>query len=349
MSASAPKRSFAKSDWAPQVARILDQCAGLKEGEQVLIVTDTAFEMEVVETFASLASERGAEVVISHMPPRKIPGAEPPPTVASAMLGADLILELTSMWIGSSQARVKACEAGGRYLMMPELYSSLLHRGGPVDVDFERIAPVAEDIRDRFTRAKEVVLRARGGTDLKAGLEGRKGRALSGNAKSPGTFSAPPIIEAGSGPVEGTTEGVLVIDGVIPLVGIGQVRSPIRVEIREGKARSFSAPSGDDSFARRLEDLLAGYDDPNVYEVAEIALGLNPRSRMGDNAVDAEAKLGTAHVAFGDNRGYGGVNAAKCHIDCVIRDVSLWLDGEAIMENGKLLAGEIQESGGGIT
>jgi leucyl aminopeptidase (aminopeptidase T) len=315
----------------------------VKEGEQVLIVTDTGFEREVVETFAAMASARGAEVVVSFMPPRKIPGAEPPPTVASAMLGANVILELTSMWIGSSQARVKACEAGARYLMMPELYSSLLYRGGPVDVDFERIAPIAEDIRDRFTRAKEVTLRASGGTDLRASLDGRKGRALSGNAKSPGTFSAPPIIEAGAGPIEGTTEGVLVIDGVIPLVGIGQVRSPIRVEIREGKARSFSAAAEDDSFARQLEGLLAGYDDPNVYEVAEIALGLNPRSQMGDSAVDAEAKLGTAHVAFGDNRGYGGTNAAKCHIDCVIRDVSLWLDGEPIMENGKLLVGDIPD------
>ncbi|MFQ5912316.1 MAG: aminopeptidase [Nitrospinota bacterium] len=307
----------------------------------MLIVTDTGFETEVVETFAMLASERGAEVTISHMVPRNIPGEEPPPPVASAMRGANLILELTSQWIGSSQARVKACEAGARYLMMPELYSSLLVQGGPVDVDFERIAPVAEEIRDRFTQAKSVVLRARGGTELRGGLEGRKGRCLSGIARTPGTFSAPPIIEAGAGPVEGTTEGILIIDGVIPLVGIGQIRSPIRVEIREGKARSFSAAGDDDSFARRLEELLASYQDPKVYEVAEISLGLNPRSKMGDNAVDAEAKLGTAHVAFGDNRGYGGTNAAKCHIDCVIREVSLWLDDEVVIENGELKVGKI--------
>lgn len=336
---SFPKRSYAKVDWTPQVARILDQCAAVREGEQVLIVTDTGFEDEVVEAFAALAAERGAEVVIAYMPPRKAPGEEPPPTVASAMRGANLILELTSQWIGSSQARVKACEGGARYLMMPELYSPLLLPGGPVDVDFERIAPVAEAIRERFTRAREVVLRARGGTDLRASLEGRKGRCLSGLARTPGTFSAPPIIEAGAGPVEGTAEGILVIDGVIPLVGIGQVRSPIWVEIRGGKAQSFSAAGEDDSFARQLETLLAGFQDPNVYEVAEISLGLNPRSKMGDNAVDAEAKLGTAHVAFGDNRGYGGTNAARCHIDCVIQDVSLWLDGEAIVENGELKLG----------
>lgn len=49
------------------------------------------------------------------------------------------------------------------------------------------------------------------------------------------------------------------------------------------------------------------------------------------------------HIAFGNNLGYGGVNDAPCHFDCVLRGVPLYLDEEIIVENGKLKVAELPE------
>ena len=325
----------------PQVRRLLTQCAAVRPAERVLIVTDSGFEMEVVETFACVATEMGAEVVWTVMTPRANPGADPPAAVAQAMKGSDLVLELTSQWVGSSQARVQACAGGCRYLSMPELYFHLLRQGGPADVDFLKIRPTAETIRDKFEKADAVLFASPAGTNLRASLKGRKGRCLSGIADKPGMFSAPPIIESGTSPLEGTAEGTLVIDGVIPMVGIGQIRAPFAMEISGGRIRKFQAEGAGRQFADQFREVLERYQDPSMFEVAEMSVGLNPQSRMSDSAVDAEAKLGTAHVAFGDNRGYGGTNAAPGHIDCVFRDATIELDGERIFENGRLLIGQI--------
>jgi len=325
----------------PQVRRLLVQCGAVRPAELVLIVTDTAFEMDVVDTFACVGREMGAEVVVTVMTPRATPGADPPNAVASAMKGSDIVLELTSQWVGSSQARVQACAGGARYLSMPELYFHLLRQGGPADVDFVKIRPVAEMIRDKFEKAEHVLFASPAGTDLRASLKGRKGRCLSGIADKPGMFSAPPIIESGTSPLEGTAEGTLVIDGVIPMVGIGQIRAPFAMEISGGRVRKFQGLGGKQQFADQFREVLERYHDASMFEVAEMSVGLNPRSRMSDSAVDAEAKLGTAHVAFGDNRGYGGTNVAPGHIDCVFRDATIELDGERIFENGRLLIGQI--------
>jgi leucyl aminopeptidase (aminopeptidase T) len=49
--------------------------------------------------------------------------------------------------------------------------------------------------------------------------------------------------------------------------------------------------------------------------------------------------LGTAHVAFGHNKGsYGGDNEATIHIDGVMADASIWVDGELAIERGTLVS-----------
>jgi leucyl aminopeptidase (aminopeptidase T) len=46
--------------------------------------------------------------------------------------------------------------------------------------------------------------------------------------------------------------------------------------------------------------------------------------------------LGQAHIALGDNIYYGGSTQSNVHIDMVLRDPTITLDGATIVENGKL-------------
>lgn len=74
--------------------------AGVKKGENVLIVTDTAADFRVAGAFAIASREAGAEVSVSLMSPREIPNTgEPPRPIAEAMRSADVIFDCTSTLI----------------------------------------------------------------------------------------------------------------------------------------------------------------------------------------------------------------------------------------------------------
>ncbi|MFQ5912311.1 MAG: aminopeptidase [Nitrospinota bacterium] len=330
------------ADMAWGVRRAVVDCAGVKPAEQVLIVTDSGFDPQVVEVFATVAAEVGAEVAMTSMSPVKIPGEQPPRTVAAAMREADVILELTTQFIGSSDARVQACKNGARYLILVEMSPYLLRRGGPFEADFDKLKPIAEELQDRFSEAKGLRLTTRAGTDITASLEGRTGRHHAGVARERGVLAAPPDVEAGIGPPEGTTNGILVIDALIELLGLGLIVEPFEVEVRKGRCVRIEGKGDGQRHASAFQRTLDSLNDSNVYEIAEIAVGLNPFATYCSAALECEAVLGSAHIGVGDNRGYGGVNASKGHFDLVMRDATLSLDGEVILENGDLTTTSIR-------
>ncbi|MCD8506392.1 MAG: hypothetical protein LRY37_04950 [Alkalibacterium thalassium] len=46
---------------------------------------------------------------------------------------------------------------------------------------------------------------------------------------------------------------------------------------------------------------------------------------------------GTIHIAFGSNKPFGGVTEAGVHIDCVVKEPTVWIDGKKIMEKGSMV------------
>src|SRR5262249_61432942 len=100
--------------------------------------------------------------------------------------------------------RRSATERGVRYLAMPGVRVETFRRGGPLDVDFERLRADAERVGRAWGSAREFRLTTRGGTDLRGSVEGRPGRVLHGMAREPGAYMAPPDIESGTAPGQGT-------------------------------------------------------------------------------------------------------------------------------------------------
>jgi leucyl aminopeptidase (aminopeptidase T) len=50
--------------------------------------------------------------------------------------------------------------------------------------------------------------------------------------------------------------------------------------------------------------------------------------------METESARGTAHIALGNSIAYGGEVNAVAHLDCVMRDATLELDGRAVMIEG---------------
>jgi hypothetical protein len=300
-------------------------CAGVQPGDRCLIVTDTGADQEIVAALATVLRGLGREVVVVQAAPVELPGDEPPAAVGAAMLEADVIFELTSVFAGSSAARRAACDAGARYLSVPGLTWTTLRPDGPFAVDFDAAGENARRLAERFDVACEFHLTSLGGTDLRGSFAGRRGRPLWGVADEPGAYAAPPDVEVGASPVEGTAKGTVVVDGSLLFLGPDQLPSP--VELRFAAGRLVEAAGAD---AWRLTDALERSGDERMWLLAEVSIGLNPHSRPGGSALELEGIAGGAHVAVGNNVAYGGSLDARSHIDCVLLAATLALDGEPL-------------------
>ena len=74
---------------------------------------------------------------------------------------------------------------------------------------------------------------------------------------------------------------------------------------------------------RLLDALERSGDRERMTNVAEVSIGLNPRSRPGGSALELKGIVGGAHVALGNNLAYGGTVDARAHIDCAILSATL--------------------------
>jgi leucyl aminopeptidase (aminopeptidase T) len=315
------------------VSTLVKICAGVKKNEEVLIVTDTGIPAHIPEALALICIQLGADAQIIKMIPRKVEGSEPPKVVAGAIENADVILEITSVFVHHSNARAIACDKGARYLYIGGLDDDLLKGPGALDADFLEIAPVVQRFAKILTEGDSIHVTTEAGTDYKASIAGRNGRAITGLATEPGSFGAPPCIEAGAIPVEDTGNGIVIADQYA--VGIGLLEEPIVVYLENGRANKIEGGKQ----AKELIQLLDSVKNSNAYHFAEIGIGMNPQALMIDNVLSAEGKSGTGHIALGSTPGDKGVKRihGSIHIDLVYDKPSIEIDGKKVVELGKVI------------
>jgi len=303
--------------------KLVHACAGVKPGEKVLVVTDTGRSLQVADAVCQASLEAGADPVKMVMQPGTHPGAEVSDMVAAAMKEADVIFGLTTSSLYHTRARLEACAAGSRLIAVTELTEETLSTGG-IEADFEAQRPVVQDLARKVSRAQQVRLTTPGGTDLHALTGGRAACEFTGMAHEKGQATGVPDIEVALAPLEGTTRGTVVVDASATYLGL--VRFPIRIVLLDGRAVEITG--GEE--AEQLRDLIERQEDSNCWNVAEIAVGLNPCSRVTGRIIEDEGTLGTCHVALGNNLTLGGRNRARLHIDLVMWRPTLFADGVPI-------------------
>ena len=121
-------------------------------------------------------------------------------------------------------------------------------------------------------------------------------------------------------------------DGVLyasSLAAIGLATPPARLTVADG--RLFTAEG--DAGARLLERLrAAGELGTNL---AELGVGTNERATLTGNIPEDEKMLGTVHVAFGASAGIGGTVTVPVHLDVLVVDPTLTLDGTTVIDAGR--------------
>ena len=300
---------------------IVHHSARIQPGENVCIVCDTnTFSIAKVLAEACYAAE--AETVLTMMTPPEMHGNEPPRVVAAAMLGADVILAPTTYAITHTKARLEASKRGARTVILRGITEdSMIH--GAMLADYNEIDATSSKLATKLSRAKKIKLVTDLGTDATFIVEGREGLALGGVVTEKGKFTSLPSGEAAIAPLEGTTQGNIIID--FAMDGIGLLSQPIQLEIVNGKVISIQGGRE----AQQLRKLLEG--DENAFNIAEFAIGTNPKSRMKGNMAEDKILRGCVHVALGDNHTIGGMIESKVHLDGVILNPTVEIDGQLIV------------------
>jgi leucyl aminopeptidase (aminopeptidase T) len=314
------------------VSKVLDQCLGVSKGEEVVLLTDEGTDTRVIEALRRGVEAREGSCLVVSMQRFARPGSEPPAPIAFLLEASDAAIELTSTFIGSSQARQRATLSGTRYLAMPAIEADTFRIGGPLDVDFDALRPTTEAIAQAWEEATMYRFRTSAGTDLSGSVAGRKGRSLHGIARSWGAYMAPPDIESGTAPLEGTSNGVVIVDGDFLFMGRGPLSGQVALHFEHGNLVAIEGDEG-----HRLREMMDICADPLMTNLAEISVGLNPNGRVCGVPMETESTLGSGHIALGNSIAYGGTVAAIAHLDCVFRDVLLELDDRPILDKGRLV------------
>ncbi|WP_129115288.1 aminopeptidase [Halegenticoccus tardaugens] len=309
---------------------VVETCAAVEPGEDVLVVSDWQVS-GVAERVAAAAKERDANVTMTLMDPREYDGNEPEEAIAAAMMEADVIITPVHRSITHSSSVAKAKENGARVISMVKFTDEQLVRGG-LYADYEGMRPHCEAMAEKFSEASEARITSPQGTDVTVGLEGRSGNAHPGIADEQGEFTALVHIESNIAPVEGTTEGTVVFDGAIPNLDIGVLETPVTMEIEDGAVTSVNGGREAD----RIASVWAEHDDPAVYNIAQLAVGMNPECPEFNGWFSNDhGRYGNVHFGIGTSSNLGGTTRAPVHFDAMMAEPTLELDGEVVLEDGE--------------
>lgn len=301
----------------------LVDCLALKEGEEFLSIGDEP-SREIGMAFWEVARDMKAESIYVEIIPRSTHAEEPPPPVAAMMREVKVIVAPTSKSLSHTAARKAACEAGARVATLPAITKDVLIRG--LSADYQTIAEKTKALAAIITEGKSAHISSDTGTDLTMSLDGRKGLADTGIVHKPGDFSNLPAGEAFVAPVQGSSEGVLVVDG--SMAGVGVIKELIKVTIRNGEAVEIQG-------SEVLQQIMEKYGK-DARNVAELGIGTNDKVRLSGSVLEDEKVLGTVHVALGDNSTFGGDVSVPVHLDGIIRNPVLTVDGKVVVKDGQL-------------
>lgn len=311
---------------------LLKTCGRLRRGERVAIVCDTTTRV-LGEVLAERAALITSAVHLVEVEPYGMHAQEPPRDAAEQMLLSDLCLGITAKSMLHTTARKVSAARGSRYLSLPD-FSLALMADEVLRVNFEARGVIGARVAAAFTKGNDVRVTNPSGTDVRMSIAGRMGNSTPGYVSAPGAMSSPPDIETYVAPIENSARGVVVVDGSIPFPTLGLVKVPLRLTIEAGRVVDVN---GDDpATVAELKKVFASAGSPKAYVLAECGVGLNDLATLTGVMLTDEGAAGTVHFGFGSNSTIGGVNEISFHLDCVLREPTLEVDGVAIIAAGEL-------------
>ncbi|VVD93140.1 2,5-dihydroxypyridine 5,6-dioxygenase [Pandoraea sputorum] len=322
----------------------------LEAGQTVTILTSANTHAQTLSTALIATQALGAVVNRLDLPPvngEKALSRDPlaylgttPLTGNRAAIAAlkesDLVLDLMTLLFSPEQLDI--LKSGTKILLAvepPEVLTRLV----PTLEDRERVLAA----QARIGKAREMHVVSAAGTDFHCPLGEFQPIAEYGFVDEPGRWDHWPSGFALTFPNDGQAYGRIVIDrGDILLPQKSYVNDPIELTVEGGFATRIDG--GVD--AQLLAEYMATFNDKEAYAISHIGWGLQPRAhwstlglydREQTIGMDARAFEGNFLFSLGPNNEAGGARTTTCHIDIPLRHCDVYLDGEAVVRNGRVV------------
>lgn len=335
---------------------ILEHCLLLKPGDRILVLFDETIEERLPKVLASASAILGAEAQSMAYVPRRwtfereycqFGGAwrlkeTLPKVVIAAMGGADCVVIINSdMDIFFSPSLREMLKAGLRVLLLPYLFNQerFLRLMPETKEEIDELKEVSERYFQILDKAQHARITSPGGTNIEMRLGNHKtgcskGVVGTGEGGFVGGMELLPAGQVIRVPNKGSANGKIVLNRSLMAHEYTKLHEPIELIVKDGYVVEIRGGIE----AERVKDFLAGWNDPEIYNITELGIGTNPRCRFAGIAAPAEDThtRGQVTLALGNDTHLGGNTFASCHIDSTMWQPSLELDGKVVVERGKL-------------
>jgi leucyl aminopeptidase (aminopeptidase T) len=302
---------------------VIRRCLAVRPDEEVLVIADGGTRA-IGEALRDEASSVGADAVLTLMDARKIDGTEPPRSVAAALSDCDVFIAPTSASLSHTGARKRATDAGVRGATMPGVTEDMLAR--VMAIDFDLMAARSRAVATLLDEGAQAYVTCPLGSELTLDLSGRAGIPDDGDLTARAAFGNLPCGEGFIAPLSG--EGKLVASSLGPL---GIADEPSTLTVTGGRLADAEGGLGPEWIK-----LLDQHGEPGR-NLAELGVGTNDKARLTGLVLEDEKILGTIHVAFGASAGIGGTVAVPIHLDVVVTEASLEVDGRQVLDHGRFV------------
>lgn len=318
--------------------------ANLKAGDKALVLTDTAHDVRVWQAVMSILAELRVEAVLALFEPRPADYYDPPAAVCDAMKSVDCNVLLASTGMLHCPANFDAMAAGVPFICMDGGMTLEMFQSGAVTEDSAAMLVMRHHIGKNVfgPDARTCRVTSRYGTDLTYDVSGR----IRTPALQPADFDhfkysrygdhiigcLFPTGEFNVAPVEYSANGKLVID--LTIHALGRLRDHIELNIEDGRIVSIEGGAE----AHALRTYLADYGDENAYMCpAEASIGVNRKALIRGVQREDKNIYGAMHFGLGTNIDVGGSIHSSIHMDGVVLEPTLYVDGEMRLEDGRFL------------
>jgi len=320
----------------------------LKPGETFVITADTESDSRVVDATASAAFAIGAKpMVIWLASPLGVAKAADPMLPVEALTGAlkkaDAWVEFNNKWLLYSTPYDIAMKVNKkiRHLSAVGMNVDMMVRciGR---VDYPMLKEFMEKITKMTRNAKHVRMTTPAGEFVEfdnAKIKGEKPdpthsvNCRVGYVDLPGSHMLAGQI--GWAPDLESINGTIIFDGsVVP--PCGKLEDPVRLTIKAGDIVKVEGGNQ----AAEFEAWMKSFNHPRMLKLAHVCYGFNPGAKLTGNILEDERVWGVTEWGIG-NVGPTSIRPdgipAPSHSDGICLNTSVWLDGEQIMDEGKMV------------
>lgn len=316
-------------------------------GETVVCVSDLSTRREYVEASFAAAEALGGdiyEMCVNSIPSWTKVGV---PTIGKckgtldAVKAADLVVifhvPLFTKWLK------EVMDGGTRVLMIIDAPDDLEQLMAPPG-----LKEALKHAEQRYRTTREVRVVSDAGTDFTYTCGEYPVMTQWGYADEPGHFDHWGAGHIHTFPNEGSAKGTVVIQpgDIVILPFCRYVQDPIRLKIENGFITSLEGGLDAKLMRDWLDEGKANADDRDPYAVSHLGWGLNPQARwygLAMNGDEPERSRAAARVfagnflfSTGPNSQGGGKRTTRGHYDVPMRDCTVMLDNEIIIDKGKV-------------